>query len=251
MIFYAASVASHSCTPCLLFSLPLISFYDMNAKQLQITADGSHTIAIPERHVTYHSKFGAIQESKHVFIEAGLTPLLHKYDTINIFEMGFGTGLNALLCLQQAVQHQQKIFYYSIELYPLQPEEAKQLNYVQVLKDDDLQNYFLYMHKCDSEKDNSIHPKFVLHKSNQSLTGFSTNQSFNLIFFDAFAPMIQPELWTIEIFKKMNDLLKPEGILVTYCSKGSVRRAMLEAGFSVEKLSGAPGKREMIRALKK
>jgi len=217
---------------------------------LQITSDGSHTIAVPAMHVTYHSIYGAMQESMHVFINAGLKPLLHKMETISIFEMGFGTGLNALLSLQEAIRYDQKIFYCAVELFPLQFGEYSLLNYSTQLHNDSLQSYFKLMHESEWEKDIAIHSLFTLHKTNQSLLNLTTNQSFNLIFFDAFAPTAQPELWTQQIFEKMFHLLSDQGVLVTYCSKGDVRRAMTATGFKVEKLQGPPRKREMLRAIK-
>jgi len=219
-------------------------------RQIQITSDGSQTMAVPELQITYHSIHGAIQESIHVFIEAGLKPLLKQYETIYIFEMGFGTGLNALLSLQQALQSNQKIFYYTVELFPLKPGEYNQLNYAQQLRDDSLQFYFLEMHKCEWEKNVPIHSLFTLHKSNESLFNLSTDKLFNLIYFDAFAPKAQPELWTKEVFEKMFRILENKGVLVTYCSKGDVRRAMQAVGFTVHKLKGPPGKREMLRGRK-
>jgi tRNA U34 5-methylaminomethyl-2-thiouridine-forming methyltransferase MnmC len=219
-------------------------------RMIQVTADGSHTIAIPAMQVTYHSIHGAIKESMHVFIESGLTPVLYNYKIINIFEMGFGTGLNALLSLQQAIQHEQKIYYYAVELFPLQAHEYTCLNYGAQFQSNLLQRYFMQMHESAWEKNIDVHSLFTLHKTNQSLLHLSTYQSFNLIYFDAFAPNAQPELWTQKVFEKMFHLLCENGILVTYCSKGDVRRAMVTAGFTVEKLPGPPRKREMIRALK-
>ena len=228
---------------------PELCFLEME-RILQLTSDGSYTIAVPSMHVTYHSIHGAIQESMHVFINAGLQPLLHQFETLHIFEMGFGTGLNALLSLQQATQHNQKIFYYAAELFPLKPYEYSSLNYSSKLQNDSLQSYFKLMHECEWGKDVSIHPLFTLHKTNESLLNLVTDHAFNLIFFDAFAPAAQPELWTQQVFKKMFQLLANKGMLVTYCSKGDVRRAMLAADFKVEKLQGPPRKREMLRAIK-
>jgi tRNA U34 5-methylaminomethyl-2-thiouridine-forming methyltransferase MnmC len=220
-------------------------------KILRLTSDGSHTIAVPEIDVTYHSIHGAIQESKHVFINAGLQPLIHQFETIRIFEMGFGTGLNALLSLQQSITHNQKIFYYGVELFPLGSNYFYSLNFSTQLQDDSLKVYFNLMHESDWEKDIPVHPLFVLHKTNQSLLRLSIpKSSFNLIFFDAFAPTAQPDLWTQDVFEKMFHSLSNQGVLVTYCSKGNVRRAMIAAGFKVEKLQGPLGKREMLRAMK-
>jgi tRNA U34 5-methylaminomethyl-2-thiouridine-forming methyltransferase MnmC len=201
-------------------------------------------------HVTYHSVYGAIQESMHVFIESGLKPLLHNYQTIHIFEMGFGTGLNALLSLQHAMQNDQKIYYYAVELFPLGPHEYTSLNYTSQLQNNLLQPYFIWMHKSAWEKDTIIHQLFTLHKTHQSFLNLSAHQPFNLVYFDAFAPDAQPELWAQEVFEKIFHLLAENGTLVTYCSKGYVCRAMIAAGFMVEKLPGPPGKREMIKAVK-
>ncbi|OIR12033.1 tRNA 5-methylaminomethyl-2-thiouridine biosynthesis bifunctional protein MnmC [mine drainage metagenome] len=211
-------------------------------KQVIKTGDGSNSIFIPEMNVAYHSIHGAVQESNHVFIKAGLKPLLHQHQTINIFEMGFGTGLNALLSLQTAVLHQQKINYTTVELFPLTPEEVVELNYAD--------ENFVQLHRCDWEKDMVLNDRFSIHKTNQSLINYSTGKKFNLVYFDAFDPNTQPELWTKEIFEKLFLMMASNGILVTYSSKGNVRRAMLEAGFSVEKIPGPPHKREMIRAKK-
>ncbi len=211
-------------------------------KQLLITADGSNTIAIPEMHVTYRSTYGAVQESTHVFIEAGLKQTMHQHNSIRIFEMGFGTGLNTLLSCEYALQQQQKINYCSIELFPLSLNEVLQLNYNSELLEQ--------IHTCKWDEAIVLNEYFTLHKINQSLLDYSTNDVFDLIYFDAFDPNTQPELWTYSIFKKLFNMLDNNGILVTYSSKGDVRRALLQAGFNVDKLAGPPGKREMIRARK-
>src|SRR5215471_10485770 len=158
----------------------------MMKRSLQITADGSHTIAVSGMRVTYHSIHGAIQESTHVFISAGLKPLLHQHEAIHIFEMGFGTGLNALLTLQQVIEQKQKIFYYAVELFPLQQQEYTLLNYAEELNDSSLPSYFIQMHECKWEEDVELHPLFTLHKTNQSLLHLSTDHLFHLIYFDAF-----------------------------------------------------------------
>lgn len=212
-----------------------------------ITKDGSHTIAIPEMNVTYHSIHGAIRESQYVFIEAGLGAVARE-EPIAILEMGFGTGLNALLTLVEAEKSQLQIDYTTVELFPLSPGEASTLNYCNELNRSDLQPLFNQLHQCEWEKDISLTPFFIFHKTNQSLIDFSGKKKFNLIYFDAFAPAAQPELWTKEIFEKLYAIMMPEGILVTYCSKGDVRRAMKAAGFNIEKIPGPPGKREMVRA---
>ncbi len=216
-----------------------------------ITADGSVTIAIPELNVTYHSKHGAIQESMHVFIEAGLRPLLHKQETIAIFEMGFGTGLNALLTLVEATKHQQKINYHTVEAFPLEKEMVAQLNYCEQLQQPELNPLFNELHASPWNEPIHLSPWFTFQKNHTTLFNLSTFQPVNLIYYDAFAPNAQPELWTAEAFTQLFNMLTAEGILVTYCSKGDVRRAMQAAGFLIEKIPGPPGKREMVRATKK
>ena len=217
---------------------------------IQQTDDGSQTIAVPGLQVSYHSKHGAIQESMHVFINAGLKPLLNTKETIQIFEMGFGTGLNALLTLQQAIQKHQKIDYTAVELFPLEKSIYEQLDYTSQLNNTALQSYFMLMHHCKWGEYIDIHPFLTLYKSKISLVNFSTNQLFDIIYFDAFDPAAQSELWTQNIFEKLFSILLPGGILVTYSSKGSVRRAMQAADFLVEKLTGPVGKREIVRANK-
>lgn len=218
-------------------------------RHLQITADGSYTLSIPAMQVTYHSKHGAIQESNHIFIDTGLKYYteLHTCQSIQILEMGFGTGLNCLLTAIYARDQQVNIRYHTIEAFPLQAAEAATLNYGTILHN---HNLFQQIHLSTWEQDNLLHPCFLLHKHHCSLQQFSVGQLFNCIFYDAFAPAAQPELWTAEIFCQLFSLLAPNGVLVTYCSKGNVRRAMQAAGFRVTKIQGPPGKREMVRAFK-
>jgi tRNA U34 5-methylaminomethyl-2-thiouridine-forming methyltransferase MnmC len=222
-------------------------------RNLVLTKDGSHTIEIPAMNVTYHSIHGAIQESMHVFIQAGLreyaatTPL-------RIFEMGFGTGLNALLTLIEAETNKFSIHYTTIELFPLQSTETGSLNYCKQLHRPDIQLLFEQLHSSDWEKDVLITNHFSLHKSAISLLNINHHGSirpYDLVFYDAFAPSAQPELWTTVIFEKLYALLIPGGKLLTYCSKSDVRRSLSAAGFVVEKIPGPPGKREMVRAEKK
>jgi tRNA U34 5-methylaminomethyl-2-thiouridine-forming methyltransferase MnmC len=216
-------------------------------RHLQLTADGSHTIQIDELNVTYHSKHGAIQESRHVFIDAGIS-YLHQVKQLNeyrILEMGFGTGLNALLTAIFADQMNVHINYHSVEAFPLTADEVAMLNYGTLLQQ---VSFFSQMHAAPWNTATPIHPKFELNKHYCELSSFITQEPFHIIYYDAFAPTAQPELWTVEVFEKLYRLLKPEGLLVTYCSKGVVRRAMEAAGFRVTKLQGPPGKREMVRA---
>jgi tRNA U34 5-methylaminomethyl-2-thiouridine-forming methyltransferase MnmC len=218
-------------------------------RKIVITGDGSHSIAIPELHVTYHSIHGAIQESKHVFIDAGLKYLIANTSSspFNIFEMGFGTGLNAFLTAIEAKNQKVKIHYTAVEQFPITPEEAASLNYPDVLDHADL---FHTIHECKWNEAVSINEYFTLKKVEANLLNFSSSQYFNLVYYDAFAPGAQPELWTKGIFEKIFHMLESNGVLVTYCSKGDVRRAMIAAGFAVKKMPGPPGKREMLRAIK-
>ena len=216
---------------------------------LEATADGSHTISIPEMQVTYHSKHGAVQESMHVFIEAGLRYKMQSSSgVLTILEMGFGTGLNALLSLLAA--EGREIWYESLEAYPVSLEMALQLNYAALLKQHGTVEFFNAMHLAAWNEWVNITPEFHLCKRETALEAFHPTGNYDIVYFDAFAPTAQPALWTESVFKKLFDNMNPGGILVTYCSKGIVRRAMQAAGFSIEKIQGPPGKREMVRATK-
>lgn len=221
-------------------------------REIILTKDGSHTIAVPELNVTYHSIYGAIQESLHVFIEAGLNTSgrFRRPGMLKILEAGFGTGLNALLTFIETEKTGTKIYYETIEPYPLEEAEGKSLNYCRQLSRQDLLPFFEKLHTCGWEQEMAVTENFIFKKTRTSLINYSANQLYHLIYYDAFAPNAQPELWTKEVFDKMYSWLVPGGILVTYCCKGDVRRAMTAAGFSVEKIPGPPGKREMLRATK-
>lgn len=218
-----------------------------------ITKDGSHTISVPEMNVTYHSVHGAIQESEHVFIKAGLlySGIFHYIGVHQVLEIGFGTGLNALLTLIEADRHKNRIYYTAIEPFPLDESVITQLNYCEQLNLPHYQRLLEKMHQCGWEERYEITEHFCITKHKTSLQNFSTGESFSIIYYDAFAPNAQPELWTETVFEKLYNHLLPEGILVTYCSKGTVQRAMKVAGFTIEKIPGPPGKREMIRAVKR
>jgi tRNA U34 5-methylaminomethyl-2-thiouridine-forming methyltransferase MnmC len=213
-------------------------------RHVQITADGSATIAIPAMQVTYHSKHGAVQESMHVFIQAGLTWMIEKgMSHIRIFEMGFGTGLNALLTVEYVESRPINITYYSAEAFPLTTKECANLNYTN-------QAVLQQLHNTPWNEASAITSNFTLHKLHASLDACTIDEPIDLIYYDAFAPSAQPGLWTESIFAKLFHWTVPGGILVTYCSKGDVRRAMQAAGWIVEKIPGPPGKREMVRAHK-
>lgn len=217
------------------------------------TADGSTTIYLEDWDEHYHSKHGAIQEAYHVFIKSGLHQWLDKQNTTNlrILEIGFGTGLNAFISLLEQVKNNLYINYHAVEAYPIPAEEAVRLNYVQQLNSQSLAGVFTKMHQEDWDVDIQLNPSFVLRKRKQFFDTINDTMNFDLIYFDAFGARVQPELWGVEMFQRMYDALVVNGILVTYAAKGSVRRAMQEVGFLVEKLPGPPGKREMLRAVKK
>lgn len=218
-------------------------------REIQVTADGSHTISIPEMNVTYHSRHGALQESTHVFMEAGLISLLSNESTspVRILEIGLGTGLNALLSWQAARQYQKPVSYTSIEPYPILPEEAAFINHGKLLL---MEKEFQAIHDSAWEEENKLDKFFNLTKLKTGITGLQIMQPVNCIYFDAFDPGTQPELWTQAVFEKLIGFLQPGGILLTYCSKSIVRQAMKAAGFTVEKIPGPRGKREMVRAIK-
>ncbi|MBL7779293.1 MAG: tRNA (5-methylaminomethyl-2-thiouridine)(34)-methyltransferase MnmD [Chitinophagales bacterium] len=222
--------------------------------ELLITKDGSHTLHSPQFNEIYHSRHGAIQESKHVFIAQGLEYALTAFDSqeLNIFEVGFGTGLNALLTMLHADKRYLKLHYETIELYPLSIETIKQLNYTTQLGFEFCYGPYHTLHLCRWGETHTVTPQMSFKKLQLSLQQASLPENhFHLIYFDAFAPQHQPEMWTVEVFEKMYKSLCTGGVLVTYCSKSAVQRNMRSAGFEIEKLQGPPGKREMIRAHKK
>lgn len=213
------------------------------------TADGSHSLYVKELNEHYHSIHGAIQESKHVFIEAGLNYFLKKNPkNISILEIGFGTGLNAFLTYLRSKEGTIPIHYTALEPFPINTELVNELNYAKFL--DSEQNIFNSIHTCDWGKDISLSENFALHKIKDSLQETDFTKQFDLIYFDAFGPRVQPELWTENIFEKIYAVTKTMGCLVTYCAKGEVKRNLKKVGFIVESLQGPPGKREMIRAAK-
>ncbi len=220
-------------------------------KELIITKDGSHSILLPSENLSYHSKHGAIAESIHVFLAAGLDYVVknNNLDSIRIFEMGFGTGLNALLTLMEAEKLKQRIDYITIETEPLDIPTVKNLNYCKQLQQPDLQTVFETLHNCAWNEEQLISPFFQFKKIKQSLLNEIPAQKINLVYFDAFAPDAQPELWTESNFHNIFQQMETNGILVTYCSKSIVRKAMIAAGFTVTKIPGPHGKREMVRAI--
>ncbi len=286
---------------------------DNNDIHLIETSDGSHSLFVRSLNETYHSRHGAMQESQWVFIKHGLPwprlrsatgarpplreiPELSSRGTVpersrgtvpersrgHILEVGFGTGLNALLAMRWAEEHRVHVHFTTLETNVLPMEVAEQLNYCETdisekpefersreqlssqqspvpersstaltnRRGQNMRERFLLMHSCPWNEDIAITPHFTLHKALREVQAEASESQFDVIFFDAFGPPTQPEMWTPAIFQRMFNALKPGGILVTYCAKGQVRRDMQSVGFSVERLPGPPGKREMLRATK-
>lgn len=212
------------------------------------TEDGSHSLFDDELNETYHSTRGARGESDHVFIKAGLEHFKkERSQAIHILEIGLGTGLNAFLTAQYAQQNRQLINFTSLEPYPISEEVYTQLNFN---KSEAERELFLTIHQSDWEKEVEIAPMFKLHKAIARLEEFATSSIFDLIYFDAFAPSKQPEVWSLGNIQKCYQLLKPGGILTSYCAQGQFKRNLKEAKFEVETLQGAMGKKEMVRAIK-
>ena len=214
-------------------------------REILITSDGSTTINLPELNEQYHSKNGSINESYHVFINCGLKQV--KSEHVSILEIGFGTGLNCFITYLEA---KRKINYVGVEAYPVTADEVGKMNFISVLKAEKEENVFKKMHEVTWEEKNDISDTFSLVKRKQLIEEIDDKDAFNLIYFDAFGARVQPQLWTEDIFQRMFNSLKENGVLVTYSAKGSVRRAMQAVGFTVERLPGPPGKREMLRATK-
>ncbi|MCK8481581.1 tRNA (5-methylaminomethyl-2-thiouridine)(34)-methyltransferase MnmD [Psychroserpens algicola] len=223
-------------------------------RKIITTADGSKTIQIEDWNEQYHSVHGAIQEANHVYIQHGLLFFISENqpalkEKISILEIGFGTGLNALLTILKAKELECQIDYVGVEAFPVASEEVSQLNYPSELKINE--DIFKKLHDVSWEKKHQISKAFALTKQQKFFKDISEVNTFDIIYFDAFGARVQPELWTETIFKLMHRALKPKGVLTTYAAIGSVRRTLDSLGFDVEKLQGPPGKRHMIRAVKR
>ncbi len=225
---------------------------DINApkRKFVITNDGSHTLFVPGLNEHYHSTHGAIQESEHVFIKSGLNYIIDALrekdkaiDCIKILEVGFGTGLNAMLTYQQS----KKVSYTAIEKYPLTVAEIEKLNLSSKLGNG-LDTVFKKMHNCNWGIYENIGLNFKIKKIKTDLLDFVSDEKYNIIYFDAFSPDVQPKLWTEKVFCQMYNCLNTGGILVTYSAKGLVKQNLRAAGFTVKRLPGPPGKRHMVRA---
>lgn len=236
-------------------------------RKIITTADGSKTIQIEEWNEQYHSVHGAIQEANHVYITQGLlfcfdrekwsqerldTPNASNNESrsISVLEIGFGTGLNAFLTLLKAEEHCIDTRYVGVEAFPISSNEMAALNYTDQLRTPEKSGLFKEMHEIPWETETKLTPYFMLQKEQKLFKDITAKNEFDLVYFDAFGARVQPELWTESVFGIMFEALKDNGVLVTYAAKGSVRRAMQTVGFTIEKLPGPPGKREMLRATK-
>jgi tRNA U34 5-methylaminomethyl-2-thiouridine-forming methyltransferase MnmC len=218
---------------------------------LIMTQDGSYTLYSKEHGVTYHSRYGAIQESNHVFVDSGLLPVLKKQDKISILELGFGTGLNVLLTWKNIVDIDTvHVDYHSFDVYPLPEDLLNACVYEDHLKiPTPISKNIL---TSDWDKLIEVDSRFTLTKHNKDILEETLPDNyFDIVYFDAFSPESQPELWSISLFEKIHESMTKEAILVTYCAKGEVKRILKKIGFTLESLPGPPGKREMTRATKR
>lgn len=219
----------------------------MLSREIINTADGSQSIFVPGLAEHYHSVHGALQESEHVFMKNGLD--LHPRADVSVLEVGFGTGLNALLALSRSVARHLDIRYQTIELYPLDEQEYSSLTFAKHFFPD-LQREFELMHRCQWGEEIRVADSFSIYKMQVDLLEWEPSTRFDIVFFDAFAPDKQPRLWTEDVFGKISRAMNPGGVLSTYCCKGVVKRALRASGFDVELLPGPPGKREITVARK-
>ncbi len=211
------------------------------------TADGSYSLYNESLDEQYHSKHGAVLEAQHVFIKNGWEAI--DKNEVRIFEMGFGTGLNFLMTM--AANNQKKIYYEAVESYPLEESVWSKMNYPQEINRKDLTPLLKQAHQANWNEIVQLNHQVQLKKVHAELATAQLSNHFDLVYFDAFGPRVQPDLWSKEVFDKIYQHMAANGILVTYSAKGDVRRNMMASGFQVEKLPGPPGKREMLRAQKR
>lgn len=221
----------------------------MTVMEIEKTADGSYTLFVPELDEHYHSVKGALTESEHIFINMGLKH--SSAPSPRILEIGFGTGLNAFLTSLEAKKDNRSIFYTTIEKYPLDMETIKLLDYPELIASEESE-LFYSIHNAGWNSPQTISGNFTIEKIEGDFTEYRFRNGYDIIYFDAFAPEKQPEMWNQTLFNNLYEVLNDDGILTTYCAKGAVRRMLQEAGFIVERLPGPPGgKREILRGTKK
>ena len=219
------------------------------------TADGSPTLYLPELDVTYHSRHGSVQEARHVFIQHGLNFVIEEQrkeksddTTIQLLEVGFGTGLNALLTFQEAIQNPAlHIAYTSYETHPIAESIWSQLNYI---NEPNATESYAHTMLAPWNENVALSSNFNILKIDKAIQALQAKDQFDLIYFDAFGPRAQAEMWDVSVFELLHRALKPGGVLVTYCAMGQFKRDLKSLGFVVERLPGPPGKREMTRAIK-
>ncbi len=218
-------------------------------RELVVTGDGSHSLYLPGCDEHYHSVHGALRESRHVFIRHGYDHVIAAAGgRVRILEVGFGTGLNALLTWARSRSGLLQVAYTALEPYPLDEQCVGRLNYPERLPEVDARAVFETIHRCGWEVPQRIDEHFNLLKLGCCFSDFEPEGDFDLVYHDAFSPAVQPELWTRDVFAKLAGCMSPGAVLVTYCAKGEVRRHLRSVGLTVERLPGPPGKREMTRA---
>jgi tRNA U34 5-methylaminomethyl-2-thiouridine-forming methyltransferase MnmC len=224
----------------------------MSELKIIVTEDGSHSLYNADLNETYHSFHGAVQESKHVFIKEGLDylKLNQNLAQINVLEVGFGTGLNALLALEWAHENQVEVNFTTLEPFPLKAELYEQLNYSQFILGENVQEKFIALHRAPWEVTDRQGALFSIFKTEQTLQDFKSENKFNVIFFDAFAPSKQSEMWELSVLSRAVGNLVSRGVLVTYCAQGQLKRDLKSLELEVQTLPGPPGKKEMVRAVK-
>lgn len=213
------------------------------------TGDGAHSLYNEELDEHYHSVHGAVNEALHVFIKHGWKATDKKF--LNVFEMGFGTGLNFLVTFFENKISKRKLDYYSLEKYPLKDSIWRKINHLEILNKPEFQSTFDFIHECKWNELVKIDEHSSLNKLHGDIHDIILPVQFDLVYYDAFGPRVQPDLWTERLFKKLYQNMSDNGVLVTYCAKGQVRRNLEAVGFMVERLPGPPNKREMLRAIKK
>ena len=216
-------------------------------REIRLTADGSPTLYVPELDETYHSMHGSVQEAKHVFIANGLSYLFARKEEVHILEVGFGTGLNALLSAQFAKENQLLLSYVGLEAFPVEEQIWTALSYSSSKEE---QMYYIELMRSKWEVPQELHAFFTLTKTAVKIQDWQSDEKFDLIYFDAFGPNAQADMWQKAIFEKLYAVLNHGGVLVTYCAQGQFKRDLKAVGFSLEALPGPPGKREMTRATK-